>query len=59
MKKKCLFNIKVTSIETNTKDKNNSTVVHPYPLIQYSQFRSAAVYHGLKKNWKIKEIIGS
>jgi hypothetical protein len=35
------------------------TVVPPYPLIQYPWFQLSAVYQGLKKNWKLKEINGS
>jgi hypothetical protein len=32
------------------------TIVPPYLLIQYLWFRLSMVYHGQKKNWKIKEI---
>ena len=31
----------------------------PYPRIQYPRFQLSAVYCGLKKIWKIKEINGS
>jgi hypothetical protein len=34
------------------------TVMPPYPLIQYPHFQLSAVYRGLKKNLKIKEING-